>query len=270
MKAIADAWRFAERASHKPEDSSHPLVADSLIFTPMWNDTDYAFIAEFSDRIVIAFCPTSDDLGWVSNFDILPLAGKSEWESDVVHKGFFTSWEYFEPSVTQYLLQYIKQSIGEEDVEHVTKKSAGSFWRFWKLKSLLITGHSRGGALGTLCSGYVGKQLDIPHSAIFFGCPRAGTKDFRDQYNMLPVDCTRVINGRDIVAQVPPDSTGARAVGKEVVYPPHIGGWFTRKKDLIRDHYHSRYTQSIMADCQSSGDAVGVAAMQEVLKECTT
>lgn len=81
--------------------------------------------------------------------------------------------------------------------------------------TLMVVGHSLGGALATLNSYELAKRY-VTHriSLITFGSPRAVNKPFADAIKRLPnVLCYRVVNNTDAVTRVPPPYFGFRHVG---------------------------------------------------------
>lgn len=73
------------------------------------------------------------------------------------------------------------------------------------VKTLLLTGHSLGGALAMLSLYDTIALYSKTHSIISytFGCPRVGNKAFVDELRSRPNICYRVANTSDIFPQVP-------------------------------------------------------------------
>ena len=107
-----------------------------------------------------------------------------------------------------------------------------------------ITGHSLGAALATLAA----DRLRDVQGLYTFGSPRVGNQQFRDRFS---VRAFRVVNGRDIVADVPPKGP-YRHVGEHV--------WIDRKGDI---HFGPGAGEaSGEADC--FGDPSGSAPEEEI------
>ncbi|KNC79051.1 hypothetical protein SARC_08538 [Sphaeroforma arctica JP610] len=69
---------------------------------------------------------------------------------------------------------------------------------------LIITGHSMGGALATLCTTYLAAVMNIrATSLITFGAPRVGNVDFSHWFETLNILSYRFTHGRDIVPHLP-------------------------------------------------------------------
>ena len=74
-------------------------------------------------------------------------------------------------------------------------------------KSLWITGHSLGGALGTLVAATFGLQLvNMGFNGVYtFGQPRIGNVEFAKNFNhRLGAKAFRFVNKNDIVTRIPP------------------------------------------------------------------
>jgi triacylglycerol lipase len=74
-----------------------------------------------------------------------------------------------------------------------------------KPEEIIVTGHSLGGALATICSGdfknnFPGKNI----SCVTFGSPRIGGNAFAKRFNELMPDSLRYVYGSDTVTKFPP------------------------------------------------------------------
>lgn len=216
MNIIADIWKFAYIAYQEPRANTDSAFLFKSIFTPMNNNLDYGYIAEFEDRIIIAFRGTKGKFeSWFTNFefekDSLP-DGKN------IHQGFYDGWSAFKDTISNYI------KINGDN------------------KKIYITGHSRGGALCSLCARHIAKNLKMPCCNLAFAPPKQGNKEYRDEFNLLPIDSTNIINGYDIVPNVPFYDLGFRDVGKTLhLSQPWWHKWFHE----IRDHYPENYTKAI-------------------------
>jgi len=175
--------------------------------------SDFAFASVEDDRLVIAFCGSDDLQDWINNLRAL----KMKVEDGRIHKGFYLSWAPFKGWVNGLVEAFNPSEI-------------------------YITGHSRGAALATLCSRHIAKNLKIQCCCVAFASPRIGNKEYRNEYNLLPVNHTVVVNGWDIVTSLPSRRYGNRHVGKKYqLKQPLWHRWLRR----IRDHYHESYSRTI-------------------------
>ncbi len=253
MNMIADLWRYACLAKSEPKtEKTNTLLCDSNVFIPMSNDTDYGYIAEFEDRVIISFRGTRGELKpWIENFDPYPLQCDLEknmylstilkqgsWGKGIIHDGFYNAWLFFKPVIDDYLKQMPTY------------------------KKIRITGHSRGGALCTLCSRHLAKNRGLRSTCISFGAPAQGVFEYAKELNSLSFQHIRVTHGYDIVPSLPPESLGFMHGGLHNWLPePKIHKWFNK----IRDHFYSSYTTGLIQYCIRQGDAVGESLMRLML-----
>lgn len=210
MGILLDTFRFADIAYKAPK-GTEPIF-NGATFTPLVKGDDFGFIAEYDKRIVIAFRGTNSSLElWLENFDPYPLK-----DDQTIHDGFYDGWIQFK---------------GDIDAKVVPVQ-----------KSILVTGHSRGAALATLCARHLAKNRGRQCSSITYGSPRVGNKVYRDQYNALPINTTRVVNGYDFAEEMPPHILGFRHVGNRYwLGQPRWHRIFRR----IRDHLPKNYMEAL-------------------------
>jgi len=225
-------WKHAYLAYDEPDDHRSPLLSNAEVI-PMKTELDFAYVAIRDDNIIIAFKGTGKDIhAWMSDFDPYPLRTDEylsrvlrigEWGAGIIHDGFYSGWKELKP--------YIDEIIKNYDLK--------------KFK-VFTCGHSRGGAFAELCSRHLAKNYGISNSCFTFGCPRIGTKDYRDQFRLLPINGTRVVHGWDIVPTVPPEAMGFKfgCANLEWIrkswwkkFIPHI---------RISDHLSANYDAMIM------------------------
>ncbi|NJO14529.1 MAG: DUF2974 domain-containing protein [Thioploca sp.] len=133
------------------------------------------FIASFTKNSVLVAFRGTDSLGdWLSNLDFLgttPTYG-------VVHKGFYNSFNE------------VKQPL-EKELKRLSPSS------------VLLTGHSLGGALATIAAAEWKNKYPI--TGIYtFGQPAVGKGEFLTFFSYYSNKFFRFVNGNDIVTTVPP------------------------------------------------------------------
>lgn len=140
------------------------------------------FAAIDEDVLLIVFRGTDEVRDWLTNID---LRSRSRPYGSV-HRGFLVAFE----SITTELEQVID--------DH-------------PCRSIVLTGHSLGGALATIAAA-AWNGTDRIQSVYTFGQPAVGKRDFREFMRLkYPENFHRFVNDDDIVAQVPP---GFRHVGR--------------------------------------------------------
>jgi hypothetical protein len=87
---------------------------------------------------------------------------------------------------------------------------------------IVVTGHSLGGAIATLCAQYL--STVYPYVSIYtYGSPRVGNYAFAELFNSTVTDSYRVINRDDIVPHLPYfASTNFHHVPREIWF--YVGG----------------------------------------------
>lgn len=99
-----------------------------------------------------------------------------------VHKGFWTAYA----SVRDRVLQTLRQLLEEES------------------RTVVLTGHSLGGALATLCAFDVVNELHTRQVAVTtFGSPRVGGNAFKRKYNHAVPATFRIVNASDLISETP-------------------------------------------------------------------
>lgn len=140
----------------------------------------------------IAFAGSESADDWRINLDIRPI-DPGHGLKGKIHNGFATQWGHARAEVNKKVANL---------------RAAGH-------KRVIITGHSLGGAVATLCAGELSKENpDMTFELITFGAPKAASNayaaDFNTRFNVEPKDsagdggATRMMNSGDPVPCIPP------------------------------------------------------------------
>lgn len=175
------------------------------------------FIKKSGNTVLIIFRGTDSPENWKNNFlfckKTIPYNNKNT--KIRVHSGFLRGYQ----SVRSKIQGKIPQGICK----------------------ILITGHSLGAALGTLCAvdlQYNFKNADI--EVFLFGCPAVGNKAFVRSYNKRVFKTLRITNGNDIVTKLPPKIFGYRHVGINIhTGPPSLPGIISFNRHRPESYYKS-------------------------------
>lgn len=250
MKIIPNMWQYAEAICHD-DMVNDPLFKKAINFIPLINDLDSCYLAEFEDKLIICFAGTKNLEAWISDFTTYPLKDECfihKHDGKICH-GFYEGWIAYKDIIFDYIR---RMSIPR--------------------KPIFCTGHSRGGVLACICAGAIAEDLGYPVSCISFGSPAPGNKAYRDKYDLLSVNYTRVVHSLDIVTTVPPDALGFKQPGKLFKLDESVYSWIPEwvRKLMLRtrviDHYWSAYTKALINYCKKEKDEDGLEAMKEVLK----
>lgn len=115
---------------------------------------------------------------------------------------------------------------------HPTAKVHSGFWKAYKsisselfpllkgIDHLVITGHSLGAGISTICALDIVEELSIQNITITtFGSPRVGNNDYAELFNQNVPNSFRVTHGQDPVVHLPPVLLGFEHVSNEIYYP---------------------------------------------------
>lgn len=204
-QAIADVGGFMKEEEIKafgPHIKNHTLTR---------ND-DLCIIYEFQNVAVVTWRGSSNTENWISNFKFFK---EKLPEGKTIHEGFYDSFCEFKKIL---------------DTKLVMLKSKSK---------VIVTGHSRGGALAVLCARHFMKNRDFKYlECIVYGCPHIGNKAFADEYELIVPHTISIHYQWDLVTELPPEAIGYYAVGNQ--YPIDTPWWhffFRRITDHLRKSY---------------------------------
>jgi predicted lipase len=170
IEAVRNKWVFT---------SVTPFIQQKT--SPAGSFETCGLIGQRDKAVILAFAGT-DPAIWrnlVSDFMPIPRAGSD------IHDGFRVAAEAAQPQIDQ-AVQLCRQSGNP----------------------LFITGHSLGAALAALAA-LSAANAGMPPAAVYtFGMPRVGGPQFVASYASLSKVTYRLVHGIDLVARVPPGSTG--------------------------------------------------------------
>jgi len=147
-----------------------------------------AFAAGNGAMLLLSFRGTEKDpKDWLTDFDAAFVNGPR----GMVHEGFMIALNSIWRDIWQYL---------------ATQRRGRALW---------VTGHSLGAALATLAVAKLRFERDEPVNGLYtFGQPRTGNRDFASDFDAdFGGQTFRYVNNNDIVARVPPRSSGYSHVG---------------------------------------------------------
>lgn len=250
-KPTVDYWPYARIAYDEPRGGEE-MFCKCINFVPLQNDMDYAYWAEFEHVVLIAFRGT-DTRGkspgdmiktWLSNMDCYPLrecigavkGGEvpervlhregilrdGQWGPGTIHDGFYTMWSMFKQAVDTLL---------------VTTPFN---------KPCVTLGHSRGGPAAELCARHLVKNRGRAGvQCITYGSPGVGTKAYRDEFRALPIHATAVVNGYDLVTDMPPRVLGLRRGShRSWLSQPLWHRYFRRIQNHLPESYAARLAKA--------------------------
>lgn len=178
------------------------FVASAFPYDKLTNTFGYVGHNPDNRTIVVSFRGTENESlkNWITDL-YFPLkevynASNPTMEPIEVHSGFYGA--------------YKRLSSAVRSAVQVELSKNPSY-------SVLLTGHSLGAALSTLCAlDLVEQKIAANVSVINFGNPRVGNDGFADYFNTRIPNAIRVVNNRDIVPALPPRLFGFMHEGTEV------------------------------------------------------
>ncbi|HEY0140187.1 MAG TPA: lipase family protein [Thermoanaerobaculia bacterium] len=245
-----NAWWLAELSRlsyrHGADEVPNPVLPTRATWLERvglkeknWFRHEHAQVAfvEAREFDVLVFRGTDDPRDWMKNLDarLIPWPHGGE-----VHSGF--------------------ASIFKEVKQDVLAIAAAS------RRPLFVTGHSLGGALATLATSVLIANGRAPRATYTFGAPRCGNGEFCDTVERVPF--FRIVNNRDLVANVPLATMGYRHAG-ELHYIESDGdlakepSMLAIKRDHLRDDPTSDWTPDMPPEHLSDHSPVNYVAWLE-------
>lgn len=184
----------------------------------------FGFILESDDCIIVAFRGTQSDPDWIADSLVNQRAYPYTPNSGNVHSGFLSIYETCRDTIMDTLATLSSD------------------------KSLLITGHSLGGALAVL------HMLDARVNTSFskyvlynFGAPKVGDLAFRNYYNLQVANSIRFVNLFDIVPLLPPRNVKIEKINRiwEYYHVNHTVTFTSNLGSITKNHDISSYMNAI-------------------------
>jgi triacylglycerol lipase len=155
----------------------------------------FGFILESEEAVIVAFRGTQSDPDWIADSLITQREYPYTSNSGNVHSGFLSIYETCRDTIMEALVKIPSD------------------------KTLLITGHSLGGALAVL------HALDARVNTSFcnyimynFGGPKVGDLTFKNYYNLQVASSYRFVNLFDVVPLLPPRKISLKKIDREWEY----------------------------------------------------
>tara|TARA_Y100000389_G_scaffold169134_1_gene175175 strand:- start:1706 stop:2470 length:765 start_codon:yes stop_codon:yes gene_type:complete len=142
-------------------------------------DTRVNFIIN-NNTLYIYFRGTSSLHDWKINLDARLKLYQKNNNTFKIHNGFYTQYN----SVKKYIYSYLIENNSYDNI--------------------IITGHSLGGALATICSFDISDYIYNKNiTCVTFGSPRVGDKNFINLYNYYNISTHRIVIYDDPVPKWP-------------------------------------------------------------------
>ncbi|HVI06998.1 MAG TPA: lipase family protein [Candidatus Binatia bacterium] len=121
-----------------------------------------------------------------------------DWVADFIVKSYHHPWGLVEDGFYRVYVQCGK-----------LVRWLPAFGEKFSSKSIVVTGHSLGGALAILAASELSEMVagKIDLSVVTFGGPRVGNPQFAKAFNQRVPSTLRIVNTEDLVPTLPPAST---------------------------------------------------------------
>lgn len=205
------------KASKRKAQESRSLSTVELRHNVEFSHDTHYHLLYYNEMIYIVFRGTSSSKNIKTDLDydlieIDPLffpISKQLGENMKIHAGFYAAYV----AIREHLHYCIEKMLSTSECEN---------------PSIVVCGHSLGGALATICAFDISLQYNFDDLTVYnFGCPRVGNRKFAHVVNERIPKLFRVVYQGDAVYSVPPIWKGYVHCGIEV--------WISGNGDTIFD-----------------------------------
>jgi len=179
---------------------SYKAMSSFKIINLIYNSTTdtQAYVGYDEGSVLVVFRGSMDVYSWITNlqflYDTYPYCSGCE-----VHSGFHKAWLSVRSEIQASVATAIK----------MCGPKCG----------IIVTGHSLGGALATLCMAEIVQWYPGVNTFSYtFGSPRVGNDNFATYYNSIQPNNYRLVNQHDLVPHVPTQVMQYHHVPTEVWY----------------------------------------------------
>ncbi|WP_369902064.1 lipase family protein [Bacillus manliponensis] len=182
----------------------------------------FGFILQSNDTIIVAFRGTKSDSDWVADALVNQKPYPFTLNSGNVHNGFLSIYESCRDNIMDTLSQLSPN------------------------KTLLVTGHSLGGALAVLHMLDARVNTSFFHYELYnFGAPKVGDLTFRNYYKIQVANSFRFVNLFDIVPLLPPHRIQFEGEEWEYFHVHHNITFAKNTNSITRNHHITTYKECL-------------------------
>lgn len=169
-----------------PLTHPHEVIAAFSARLPFHDTETFGFVSRRADTgdVYVTFRGTETPEDWLINVAVRQVPQHHSWGN--VEDGFASVYS----QCSSTILDAIRRSSSAR---------------------VIVTGHSLGGALATLCAADIKGALGLTTAVYTFASPRVGDPAFARRYNDECPDTWRVVNTEDLITNVPPSTSALEA-----------------------------------------------------------
>jgi hypothetical protein len=157
----------------------------------------FGYVGYKNDTVVVSFRGTVSNslIDWIEDLNFSHQDPYPNVTNAFVHDGFYKAYKALKPEVTIAVNALLSKGFATR---------------------LVVTGHSLGGALATLCAVDLAPTVNVPVILYTYGSPRVGNSYFVSYFDTLVFTSYRAVNQADIVPHLPMKSLDFSHVTTEV------------------------------------------------------
>jgi triacylglycerol lipase len=244
----------AIRPAKWPLSSPYRLVKEFSAALPNRHMEKFGFVAQRTDTgdVYVVFRGTQTPADWLANLDFLQVPQQHGWGK--TEKGFSHIYDGCSPTIISAL---------QNDLGSPAK--------------VMVTGHSLGGSLATLCAADIRASLNATITLRTFASPRVGDSAFAAKFNQECADTWRIVNTEDIVNTLPLAATvvevmklpGLDTLARDAEHIPLIGERIASHLGFLHALLNGLDYEHVAAAVdftQHNGNIVGNHEMETYLK----
>ncbi len=233
-------------------EKTHPYY---LLDDPSTDTQGAVIVDSDAPTIHIVFRGSSHEKDWDINRSFSPTV--AEFKQEVIQGEIVEEQEktypYAEGSssgammhsgfVKAYMAEKVRPAIHQYLNDHITAAPP----------RVIVTGHSLGGAIATLCAVDIQYNFESKISSIelySFGAPRVGNRNFQDSFNRRVPQSYRFIYGMDMVPALPRPWQGYVHTDQEYRLGSRFGWQFLSRR--FTDHKIDNYIEALRSKLSKS------------------
>jgi triacylglycerol lipase len=215
------------------------ITVKPVLISESKTDTQCAILTDGTSAIIV-FRGSESSEDWETDFNT--KLERAKFDQNVIKELIVEPQEKVYPYASGNSSK-AKMHSGFVTAYFAVRDQIHDFIRNSEVTSVVATGHSLGGALASLCAVDVQYNFSskVSIESYTYGAPAIGNDGFRDSYNQRVPNSYRIVNGMDLVPELPRWWQGYRDIDREF----RIGKRFSLNfiSQRFKDHAIDRYIE---------------------------